>query len=170
MRIKHFALLVILFSFNYAFAQKRVAVFKDSKIKLINSTIDQDPNNLPILYFTILNGGKKDIIFTKIILNINYYKKNPRSSSSNNELESKVLTPIAVWNLNLPMEENSYIYTINNPLQISPKDPVTIKIRLFCDLSGKCIVPTQLGSFKFTFTFLTFDNKGVSSEEIVLDK
>lgn len=168
MKIKLINIVFFLLSFNLVLGQKRLSLFKDSKLIIVNSTIDKDPNSLPLLYFTILNKTRNDIIFNRVYLNISYFKKLPNSSSSNSKLVSKILTPIVVWNLNMPTAENTYLYDVNNPILLSPKDPITIKIRLFCNINGKNYVPSQIGEYKFTVTFITFDNKGLQSSQFIM--
>ena len=142
---------------------------KEPKIKIINYTIDKNPNKLPILNFTILNSTKDNIIINKLRLNLHYFKKHPLSSSSNNKLESKELKPIGSWDLNLPTEiNNAYLYTPKYPIEITSKDAVTIQIRVFLNVKGKNLVPSQFGSFKFNLAFLTYDNIQIQSEEILL--
>lgn len=164
-----FIILLVFFFYNTAFAQKsKLAIFKESKIKIIGFDIDNDPNKLPILTFTIQNSTKENIIFNRILLNLYYIKKYPLSSSSNNALESKELTPIAGVDLNIPILQDTYMYTVKFPIEITKKDAATIQIRLFCNIGEKHIVPSQYGRFKFNLAFITSDNKAIVSKEIIL--
>jgi len=158
----------ILFFYLPALGQEKLSLYKESKIKIINLTVDQNPNNFPLLTFSLLNNTRKDIIFTKLLLNLHYFKKHPLSSTSNNKLESKELKPIGTWDLDLPEDVNTYLYTSKYPIKIASNDAATIQIRLFSNLKGKVYVPTQLGVYKFTLTFITYDNKGVQSSIISL--
>jgi hypothetical protein len=161
--------LILLFVNVIAFGQKsKLTILKESKIKIISFNIDNDPNRLPLLDFTILNKTKNSIIFNKIVLNIIEFKKNPRSSSSSNDLTSKVLIPIAGLDLTMPNEVNTYLYDLTSPIQIVQKDAATIQIRIHSVLNKKNIVPSQLGMFRFKLLFVTYDLKAIESNEIVL--
>lgn len=148
--------------------QKRIKVFNDKQIKIINQNIDSNPNKLPILTFTISNKSKEDVVFTNIFLGISDFVKHPLSSSSENELTSKVLNPIGGLDLPLPTQINGYLFGISSPILIAKHDFATVTIRLFCPLNNKNIVPNQLGYFKFRLSFLTDDFKAIQSQEIEL--
>lgn len=170
MKLKSQITVLFLIVFNsLSFSQNpQISFFNDTNIKIINFSLDNDPNNLPLLTFTILNNSRKEIIFTKLLLNLNYFKKHPTSSSSNNKIESKELKPIGYWDLNIPAEENTYLYKPKYPILISSKDAQTIQIRIFYSLKGKYYVPSQIGLFKFNLMFMTYDNKAIKSNEITL--
>jgi len=167
--MKYISLILLIVYSKLSFCQsKKVAIFKDTKIKIISSDIDKEPNRLPILTFTILNNTKENVFFNSIYLDLIQFKKNPTSSSSNNDFNSKVLTAIAGFDLTIPLEQNIYGYSLKSPIEITAKDAATIRIRLHSDFKNKHIIPSQLGSFKFTLTFVTYDNKGVKSDIILL--
>lgn len=161
--------LVLIVSSLVSFAQKsKLSIFKESKISIINFDVDKDPNSLPIITLTILNKTKESIIFNRIALNLTNFKKNPTSASSGNYLTSKALSPIAGLDMTMPYEENTYIYKLTSPIEIVSKDAATIKIRIHCDFNNKIIVPSQLGVFKFSLLFITYDFKAIKSSEIIL--
>lgn len=152
-----------------AFAQnKKLSFFRESRIKIINLNIDTNPNKLPLLTFTIINKTKENIIFNKIALNLIEFKKHPLSSSGNNGLTSKALTPIAGLDLSIPSQPNTYIYDLRSPIEIVSKDAATIQIRVHYDYKNKNVVPSQVGLFKFDLLFLTYDLKAVKSQVITL--
>jgi len=170
MRAKLF-FLILLFFYLQSFGQKeKIKIFNDSKISIINFVVDKNPNKLPILTFTILNKTKKPIIFNRVAIYLIDFKKHPLSSSSNNELQSKLLTPIAGLDLDLPIEISNYLYNLRSPvlIGIGEKEASTINVRLFCNYRSKNLVPSQLGFFRFKLLFLTYDNKAIQSEEIEL--
>lgn len=146
----------------------KISYFKESKIKIINFIVDKDPNKLPVVTLTILNNTREDIIFNKISLTLYEFKKHPLSSSSNNDLVSKALTPIAGFDIPIPLQPNTYLFDLRSPIKIVRKDAATICIRLHHNLRGKQIVPSQIGYFKFHLTFLTYDLKGIPSPTIEL--
>jgi hypothetical protein len=162
-------ILILLVSYFSSFGQKsQFSILKESKIKIINFDLNKDPNKLPLLTFTILNRTKENIIFNRIVLVLKEFKKHPTSSSSNSDLKSKELTPIAGLDLSIPIQENTYTYTLRYPIEITAKEAATVQIRIHCDLANKCIVPSQIGFFKFNLLFMTYDFKTISSNEIIL--
>jgi len=162
-------LTIILFSNVFAFGQKsKLTILKNSKIKIVNFNIDDNPNKLPLLVFTILNKTRSNIIFNQIVLTLIDFKKNPRSSSSNSDLLSKLLTPIAGLDLTMPNEANTYLYNLTYPIEIAQKDAATIQIRIHSIVDNKNVVPSQIGMFKFKLLFVTYDFKAIESEEIVI--
>ncbi|MDB5002862.1 MAG: hypothetical protein JWQ34_1087 [Mucilaginibacter sp.] len=168
MKGKTIILLLLVCLDTFGQKKERITIFKDSKVKIINFVIDKDPNRLPILNFTIQNNTKETIIFTTVALVLIEFKKHPLSSSGNNDLISKALTPIAGLDLPIPIIPNTYIYGWQSPIQIVKKDAATIIIRIHYQLGDKNIVPGQLGYFKFKLLFLTYDLKAVSSSDIEL--
>jgi hypothetical protein len=164
-----FLFLILLFSNFLVFGQDpKITTLKESKLKIINLNIDANPNQLPLLAFTILNKTKNNFIFNKIVLELIEFKKNPTSSSTNNGLISKVLTPIAGIDLTIPEQEDIYLYSLNTPFQIVGKDAATIQIRIHALYKNKNVVPSQLGEFKFKLLFVTYDSKAIQSNEITL--
>lgn len=148
--------------------QSPISFSKQKRIKIINFIIDTDPNKLPVLTFTILNKTKNPIIFNRIILFLKKIRKYPISSSSNNGLISKSLTPIAGFDMELPIQEDTYVYLLRSPLTVIAKDAATFKIRMYVDVEKKHIIPNQMAFFKFSLAFLTYDFNGVTTEEISL--
>jgi hypothetical protein len=157
--------IISLFSLQASFAQK-LTYFKSTRVKIINFVVDKDPNKLPLLSFTILNNSKKNIILNKIVLSLKEFKKHPLSTSSNDNLESKVLTPMAGLDLNIPTDVSNYQYLLKSPIEIASNDAATIQIRIHCDFESKCVVPAQIGFFRFSLFFVNYDLKMLRSGEI----
>ncbi|WP_426586048.1 hypothetical protein [Mucilaginibacter sp. R-33] len=152
-----------------AFSQSnKLSLFKEKKIKIVNTYLDDEPNKLPLLTITILNSTKQNIIFNRILVNIIQFKKHPTSSSNNGDLISRALSPIAALDLNLQQKEDSYLYSLKTPIEIVLKDAATIQVRLRSDLGKKHLIPSQIGYFKFTLTFITYDNKGIITNPFLL--
>lgn len=146
--------------------KEKISILKDSKIKIINEVVDKDPNKLPIINFTIQNNSKEKIIFTTVALELINFKKHPLSSSSNNDLLSKELTPIAGYDLSMPIIPNTYLFGCKSPTQIGKKEAATIALRIYCQQGNKNIVPSQVGYFRFRILLITNDSKAVSSQEM----
>lgn len=142
---------------NATFVKKPAEIAKSTiKIVHVRDTVIDD---LPCKYFTILNSSKHSVVINKCAVEIFGYL--PYLSIP----ESRVIEPIAIWDIILPHKSGYYEYEPTHPILIAQEDAITIGVRFSHKIGNKRANPNKIALYYYRVVFLTSDGQKATSEE-----
>lgn len=128
-------------------AQVKSGKAGEGDIKIVSAVGDFDKKGFPLYNITIDNNKSEKIIITQVKFNLIRFTTNGIESIP----KTHELSPIAYWDLNIPLDKGVYTFDVKKPLLISANDAATVQIRLNRDH----ILPQDCGFFRFSFTLVT---------------
>jgi len=106
---------------------------------------------LPLRKFTIANRSGSTQIITQLECDVlKYY-------ASHGIIRSRVLLPLAIWDVCLPFREKTVKYDPSEPILIANNDAVAITVRFYCEsaVNGKPLSPSKCGHYEIQVRFLS---------------
>ncbi len=140
---------------------KRAIKSKNSRVTIIHTVLNET-NIFPVISFTLMNRAKESKVINSVTIDVIEY--HPYMSIP----QTRLLEPIAVWDIVLPFGSGRYTFAPATPLLIAQDDAATVDLRFFCEYEGKKIPPSETAVYILKIIFNTDQGDEVISKKIRL--
>lgn len=118
--------------------------------------------DFPIRDVTVLNSSDKPHVLTAFDVVVVGYQ--PYASIP----ESRVLTPIALVDVQLPLGTGTFPHGLSRAILVAPNDAITMSFRFSVRYGRKPIPPRRVAGYTLRVVLRTQSGYGVSTQEFVL--
>ena len=120
----------------------------NSSLRIVSSErVDGGP--FPVWNFTLVNRSSMSQVITELRGKVIEYR--PSAGIP----QTRVLEPLAVWDVLLPYGTGEWSHTPPHPVLISPDDAATISLRFHCAYGDAWISPGEAAFYEIRVSFLT---------------